>query len=98
MKTLAKAKYSDGLCRQVAQACDLRTAVWLARTAGVDRRLFLGPPTVRAEPGNMLSMLADILQLLPKGADREDCADHFFRAAADLLRGSPTKVSHAESD
>lgn len=33
-----------GLCQQIAQACDLKTAVRLARTEGVNLNLFLQPP------------------------------------------------------
>nr|CAD7198721.1 unnamed protein product [Timema douglasi] len=35
---------TDSDCKQLAQACDVRTAVGLARTPGVDLRLFLGAP------------------------------------------------------
>ena len=35
----------EGLSREVAQACDMRTAVKLARIKDVNLNLFLPPPT-----------------------------------------------------
>jgi len=35
---------SESTCIQIAQACDQKTAIGLARTNGVDTRLLLDPP------------------------------------------------------
>ncbi|PSN32433.1 hypothetical protein C0J52_22989 [Blattella germanica] len=51
VKLLSRQKHlKDWECQQVAQMCDARTAVGLARCEGIDLRLFLKPPYSHKTP------------------------------------------------
>ncbi|KAG8230878.1 hypothetical protein J437_LFUL011519 [Ladona fulva] len=68
----------DSDCYQIAQACDVRTSVGLARTKGVDLRLFLKPPVypppIRKE--DLIDRCHEMLVLLNNG-EAHECVQYF---------------------
>jgi len=85
LKTLACSTYSDGLSREVAQACDFQTAVKLARIPDVNLNLFLPPPSyLTAFCGCVEDELAKILSLI-KPSKEYVCAQYFLDAANQLI-------------
>ncbi|XP_064600503.1 protein SERAC1-like [Liolophura sinensis] len=74
--------------RQIAQACDMRTLVGLARSAQVDQRYFLPPPTLLHEEKSEEDQFREILTNLPQtGVNR--CIQHFTSTA--LQQGHATE-------
>ena len=81
---------------QIAQSCDYRTAVGLARTAGVDLRFFLPPPQTPGEFKNkeLIQLFRDILVKLPADSPQvHECIKYFTSEALDsYLHSSEEKV------
>ena len=81
---------------QIAQSCDYRTAVGLARTAGVDLRFFLPPPQTPGEFKNkeLIQLFRDILVKLPADSPQvHECIKYFTSEALDsYLHSSEEEV------
>lgn len=65
---------------EIAQACDLRTAVGLARTLGADPRFFLPPPHQHSDPVNLETEFRVLLASLPQ-SDVSECVQYFTQNA-----------------
>ncbi|XP_037282655.1 protein SERAC1 [Rhipicephalus microplus] len=76
------ASLSDSELCEIAQACDCRTSVGLARTASTDLRCFLSPPPIPENimKGSLQDGLRSVLSRLPEAAT-ESCIS-FFTANA----------------
>ena len=77
---------SDGEYQQLAQSCECRTAVGLARTANVDFRFFLPPSILPPEcrERELLKMIKEVLTKLPaESADLHECIKFFTSTALD---------------
>ena len=74
VRELARQSLSDGEYRQVAQSCQLRTAVGLARTQDVDLRFFLPPPALPEKFANTSTpkLFKEIFTMLPS-SDVHEC-------------------------
>ena len=86
VQELSKLQLSDHEYRQLAQAADYKTAVGLARTAGVDLRFFLPPPSVPEECRNkeIIQLFRDILVKLPADSEQvHECIKYFTSTALD---------------
>jgi len=86
VKELSKLKLQDGDISQLAQSCNFRTAVGLARSANVDTRFFLPPPPL--PPGvkrrTIVSLLRETLTSLPQNPDKlHSCIIYFTTTAID---------------
>ncbi|XP_039603719.1 protein SERAC1 isoform X3 [Polypterus senegalus] len=77
--------------RTVAQACDHRTAIGVARTQGVDLRFFLPPPSLPEGHDNCSTedQLRDLLASLPQ-SDVDECVKYFTYLA---LRESSESIA-----
>ena len=72
VKELARLSLSEGEIVQLAQACQRRTAVGLARCEGTDLRWFLKVPLPQAViSGDILELLRDVLETLRLGSGGE---------------------------
>jgi len=92
VKELSKLKLLDGEYSQLAQSCNFRTAVGLARSANVDPRFFLPPPPLppTVEGRTIVSLLREILTKLPQNPDKlHGCIIYYTTTAIDeyLNRG-----------
>ncbi|XP_075532594.1 protein SERAC1-like isoform X4 [Dermacentor variabilis] len=69
---------SDSELCEIAQACDCRTSVGLARTASTDLRCFLSPPPIPENimKGSLQDGLRSVLSKLPEAA-AESCINFF---------------------
>jgi hypothetical protein len=86
VQDLSKLSLSDGEFQQLAQSCECRTAVGLARTANVDLRFFLPPSVLPPEcrERELLEMFKDVLTKLPaESADLHECIAYFTSTALD---------------
>jgi len=86
VQELSKLQLNDSEYRQLAQSCDIRTAVGLARSAGVDLRFFLPPPLTPSEFKNkeLIQLFRDILVKLPADSEQvHDCIKYFTSEALD---------------
>ena len=86
VQELSKLQLTDHEFRQLAQAADYKTAVGLARTAGVDLRFFLPPPSVPEECRNkeLIQLFRDILVKLPADSEQvHECIKYFTSTALD---------------
>lgn len=85
---------TDAQFREIAQACDVRTGVGLARTASADMRFFLPPPPVPAHlsQGALPDRLRLLLVQLP-ATDRGSCTSFITYHA--LQAGRP-RSHHVE--
>jgi len=86
VRDLSKLTLSDGECRQLSQSMECRTAIGLARTAGVDLRLFMPPPPLPTESQDLeiLKIFRDILTTLPSNnKDLHQCIQYFTSTALD---------------
>ena len=96
VQELSKLQLSDSEHRQLAQSCDYKTAVGLARTSGVDLRFFLPPPLTPAEFRNkeLIQLFRDILVKLPADSEQvHDCIKYFTSEALDsYLHSSEEEV------
>ena len=96
VQELSKLQLSDSEFRQLAQSCDCRTAVGLARSAGVDLRFFLPPPLTPSEFKNkeLIQLFRDILVKLPADSEQvHDCVKYFTSEALDsYLHSSEEEV------
>jgi len=86
VQELSKLELSSGEYGGIAQSCECRTAVGLARTSQVDLRFFLPPPPL--PPGchkrELLAMMKDILTQLPAdNPDLHQCINYFTTTALD---------------
>ncbi|CAN7990747.1 unnamed protein product [Ixodes hexagonus] len=79
---------TDAQFCEIAQACDIRTSVGLARTPSADMRLFLPPPRVPGQlsQGSLAERLRQLLVQLP-ATDRRSCISFFTHHA--LQAGRP---------
>lgn len=73
--------WHDAQFLQIAQACDMRTLVGLARTEGSDLRLFRSPPKLHPDKDSTEDKLGVILSLLPLD-DMDKCVEYFTKFAA----------------
>jgi hypothetical protein len=86
VQDLSKLSLSDGEYQQLAQSCECRTAVGLARTANVDLRFFLSPSILPPEccERELLEMFKEVLTKLPaESADLHRCIAYFTSTALD---------------
>ena len=86
VQDLSKLSLSDGEYQQLAQSCECRTAVGLARTAQVDLRFFLPPSALppACRERELLQMFKDVLIKLPAAsADLHECIKYFTSTALD---------------
>jgi len=86
VQDLSKLSLSDGEYQQLAQSCECRTAVGLARTANIDLRFFLAPSKLPPEclERELIEMFRDILVQLPaNSADLHECIKYFTSTALD---------------
>ena len=86
VQDLSKLSLSDGEYQQLAQSCECRTAVGLARTANVDLRFFLPPSILPPEcrERELLEMFKEVLTKLPaESADLHECIKYFTSTALD---------------
>ena len=86
VQDLSKLSLSDGEYQQLAQSCECRTAVGLARTAHVDLRFFLPPSALppACRERELLQMFKDVLIQLPAAsADLHECIKYFTSTALD---------------
>ncbi|CAK8689305.1 protein SERAC1-like isoform X2 [Clavelina lepadiformis] len=77
--------WNDAEFHTLAQALDSTTCIGLARTNGVDQRLFLSPPALPEIAGEeeIEDMLRELLVKLPQ-RDVEKCIQHFTSGALNL--------------
>ena len=86
VQELSKLQLSEAEYLAIAQACDPRTAVGLARSAEVDLRFFLPPPPMPAELKNveLIELFRDILTKLPADSEQvHECIKYFTSTALD---------------
>ncbi|XP_032784343.2 protein SERAC1 [Daphnia magna] len=84
LKTLATTNYNAGLSQQIAQACDFKLSVKLARTKNVNLNLFLRPPAYLLLPSEAIEdALNNILKKIPV-THQQTCATYFFRIAQQI--------------
>jgi hypothetical protein len=86
VRDLSGLSLSAGDWCQIGQSCEMRTAVGLARTAGVDLRLFCRPPPLppEVECKSIATLFKDVLAKLPPvktGAEPDNCIDCFTNTA-----------------
>jgi len=85
VQELSKLELSDGDYLQLAQSCEYRTAVGLARSSGVDLRFFMSPkimPSWREK--DLLVLLHEVLTQLPaESPELHECIKHFTTNALD---------------
>lgn len=74
--------FSDSEYCEIAQACDFRTSVGLARTESADLKYFLAPPTIPEAflKENLQNGLRSLLSQLPK-VDEKSCISFFTNNA-----------------
>lgn len=95
VRALADTKHlTDAQFCEIAQACDLRTSVGLARTASADVRFFLPPPSLpdHLSEGDLSERLRLLLTRLP-ATDRRSCISFFTYHA---LQAGRQRSHHAE--
>ncbi|XP_046459703.1 protein SERAC1-like [Daphnia pulex] len=81
LKTLATSHYNVGLSQQIAQACDFRVSVKLARTKNVNLNLFLQPPAYIISTSEPIEdVLNHILDKIPT-SNQHTCATYFLSIA-----------------
>lgn len=86
VQELSKLNLQEHEYRELAQAMDFKTAVGLARTAGVDLRFFLPRPPTPAEAENkeLIQLFRDILVKLPADSEQvHECIKYFTSTALD---------------
>jgi len=88
VRELSRLELTDGEYNQIAQSCDYRTAVGLARTNNVDLRFFLKPAPLPpgSEGKEMIRLMRDILASLPGAANSKElhqCIQLFTATALD---------------
>ena len=86
VQELSKLSPNDAEYNALAQACDAKTAVGLARTSGVDLRFFLPPPPMSAElrDRELIELFRDILVKLPADSEQvHECIKYFTSTALD---------------
>lgn len=83
VKELSKASLSEGELVQLAQSCSCRAAVGLARSAGVDLRLFCRPPPLPPDmrEREIVEMFQEILTSLPGEEELHSCIRYFTTTA-----------------
>ncbi|XP_033632514.1 protein SERAC1-like isoform X1 [Asterias rubens] len=79
-KLAKKHHWHDAEYRAIAQACDLRTLIGLARSADVDMRFFLDPPSLDESKENTEEGFKRLLGALPR--DNIDRCTEFFTLRA----------------
>ncbi|XP_041369915.1 protein SERAC1-like [Gigantopelta aegis] len=72
--------WDDYQYRYIAQACDARTLVGLARSPDVDERFFLPPPQLQPMKNSLLDELKELLRWLPQ-CDVDKCVAYFTEVA-----------------
>nr|CAD7443967.1 unnamed protein product [Timema bartmani] len=77
---------TDSDCKQLAQACDVRTAVGLARTPGVDLRLFLGAPYahITSNKQELVKCMQALLTAVDKKCEHPCLQDFLSKAFPEL--------------
>nr|CAD7428423.1 unnamed protein product [Timema monikensis] len=75
-------------CKQLAQACDVRTAVGLARTPGVDLRLFLGAPYahITSNKQELVKCMRSLLTAVDRKCEHPCLQDFLSKAFPELQR------------
>ena len=86
VQALSKLSLNDAEYNALAQACEPKTAVGLARTSGVDPRFFLSPPPMSTELREtaLIELFRDILMKLPADSEQvHECIKYFTSTALD---------------
>eukprot|EP00095_Tigriopus_kingsejongensis_P002615 snap_masked-scaffold1452_size40707-processed-gene-0.5 protein:Tk02615 transcript:snap_masked-scaffold1452_size40707-processed-gene-0.5-mRNA-1 annotation:"protein serac1" len=96
VRELARLKLSDGECRQIAQSCARHTAIGLARTPGVDERLFVPPAPIppRIEQTTTPQLFKAILLALPKQAVHKCIDTTTLNALENYVPGTDEALTH----
>lgn len=86
VRELVKLNLTEGEFCQMAQSCERKTAVGLARSAGVDLRFFLKPPPLppSVEETTIVALFRDILTSVPSSSPEiHKCIEFFTTTALD---------------
>lgn len=86
VREMAKLNLTDGEFCQLAQSMERKTAVGLARSAGVDLRYFLKPPPLppSVEEATIVSLFREILTSIPASSPEiHSCIEFFTTTALD---------------
>jgi len=86
VKELSRLKLHESEFTQIAQCCNFRTVVGLARSANVDLRLFVPPPPLPPthQDRTIVTLFREILTQLPRKADKlDECIVYHTTTAID---------------
>jgi pimeloyl-ACP methyl ester carboxylesterase len=86
VRELVKLNLTEGEFCQLAQSCERKTAVGLARSAGVDLRFFVKPPPLppSVEETTIVALFRDILTSVPSSSPEiHKCIEFFTTTALD---------------